>query len=283
MRGVLRFFVVLCILNAAAISLLGQPKQPEIAGYVFGISGTWGIAPQYVPALVRGQQVRAGDVIRLQGRRRTSSYINIGLLDLSVLSIDCREDEKCAERTITAPSLHPPSSIRSRARALYSALFHNSTPPVVFTLARGGDSASPREAVLPLRADGPDLSAALKDLPQSEEYEVKLAPISGGPAQAALCRWQNSQAQLKEPVSLQLGVYSLQVNDKKSDLPGGAAVGSSVTVLVVDPKNYSQAESMFREASKVAAGWEKDVRPETVHYLLTVALVSISARNSERP
>src|SRR5262249_10156022 len=156
-----------------------------------------------------------------------------------------------------APDLHPPLTLLSRAKALYSALFHNSKPPVVFTLARGSDSARPQEAVLPLGADGPDLAAALRLLPPGAQYEIKLSPISGGPPKAGRCTWTNSQAQLQEKLQVVPGLYLLRVSTQETDSTESTPLGSTVTVLIVDAKDYRRAEAAFREASSAASAWEK--------------------------
>ena len=259
--------------------VFAQSQRREVAGYVFGVAGNWGLAPQFVPPIVLGQVIYAGDIIRLKPGALAGSYIDIGLLDLSVLHVDCSKETNCINRTTTVPTLRLSPTIMDRARALYASFFVRGRPPIVFTMVRGVSPTGPEEAVLQLASTGPDFSPALVDLPAADDYTLVLVPElrGGNGALRVSCSWHNSRAQLKNPVAVQPGLYSLTVRD------GQSQVGPTVAVLISTLEQYLATKEAFRQAKEAVAGWEGKAQPDSIHYFLTASLYALVPTVSVKP
>jgi hypothetical protein len=124
--------------------------------------------------------------------------------------------------------------------------------------------------VLPIGLEGHDFSAALKGMPESDQYELSLDPLDDGAPLRASCSWHDSHARLTTTLHLSPGLYFLQVYDS------GAPLGSRVAVLLVGPEKFQTTNEAFGRAKEAAERWRGSARAESIHYFLTVALDSLS-------
>jgi hypothetical protein len=250
-----------------------QQSHSQVSGYVFGVAGTWGIAPQYVPPIVRGQELHADEVIRLAPSATASGFINIGLLDGSILVLDCSKQRDCKSATIHIPGVRQIPSLRDRATALFAHLFARGEPPVIFEMSRNGDSAiGPNEAVLRLDSQGVDFGSSLKNVAPGD-YQLRATPVSratkpGG--ERIECHWEPPDARCTGDHELAEGLYRLDVRRQTHTL------GSTVPILIVRAEHYNQPAEIFGEFERVASGWANQARPETIHYLLSAVLFDLA-------
>ena len=271
---------VFCVMIGLAFSAHAQ-TQAQVAGYVFGLAGEWGIAPQYVPKMVLGQVVHSGEVIRLKPGVPAVGFINIGLLDGSLLALNCAKPGECQTGSLSVPAMNSAPSLAERTRALYSHFFEHGAPPVVFTMSRGDAAAnSPSEAVLALSGKRVDFGPALGEAMASGEYEMRVRRLplrTGDIALRTNCQWRPPDRACSSEADLTPGLHRLEV------FRGGRQVGSAAVILIVVSDEYSQVAQTFRDLKQLTNGWQPRAQPESIHYFLTVALDALASTLKAKP
>jgi len=232
--------IILCVCVAQCAA--AQNSTPNVAGYVFGIEGSWRVGPGFTTDLIMGLGLPNGAIVRLN-TFSAKSFIRIGLIDKTVVELNCSTaPQRCREQTtLQVPKID--DTLTGRFAQIWNKL--SAPPPNALILASTrGVSATPppppEEYVVSLSD-----SAALARIPDLGS-EASLRPARGGDRIDLTL----AGPRVRASAALQPGLYLLRRADAPDRLPAA--------ILFVDAARLDRAQSDLSDARTLSASWPPD-------------------------
>jgi hypothetical protein len=217
------------VVGSAAHGQTHRAVARPAAGYVVDVSGAWTASSRRRP-LALGDSVLSGDTIRVAAHPAGGQRISVVVRGTDALQATC----EFATSPAAAPRCPPlviPSSSRTAAesfsRVMISAvgLFRSHGERRYASLVSRGAGGALADAVVPLRGDAGDLSAAFVGL-DSGRYVICLRPIAsdnaGDDANATECavrterQWPAAAGATLPVDGLRAGLYEVRVGSRRA-------------------------------------------------------------------
>lgn len=277
----LRGLGFVCLLLALTFPRAAHANDPEPAGFVVDVKGTWvAVLGQPLGSLHRNSYVFPGQQVRAS-QPLVGSSITIALANGKAIRRSCaKENDGVTCGSPIAIEVEPTvQSIATRVGSAVLKLIKPEEEHAAATIAR--DVFGLKPGVVGLKGEQLDLRPVLARIPEGS-YVATLAPN----------HHEVPNADPEEPRyptivpatgpvwikagALRPGLYQLTILSSSGNEP----VGRPVLVLVASEADFDARHRDFAEAQEVVLSWDKDIPASSVQRFLTVYLKTIAASAS---